>query len=260
MSERLRWSKFWWQDHENDKALRSCSLAAQGLWMRMLCVMAEAERHGFLLINGRQPSARQLAAITSAPERDVAKYLNELDEAGVFSREPDGTIFCRRMVRDNAAREKAREDGRKGGNPRLKAEVQSEDNRGVNPPLKLQEAEAEAEIQKPPSPPSEVRSPRGCRLPPDWQPNDEDAEYAARLGLDPNRVAENFRDYWHAKAGKDAAKLDWPATWRGWCRRDAERQPRPARSAPQPESKLGWMFPDLGRQFDLDSRAEEVMQ
>lgn len=28
-----------------------------------------------------------------------------------------------------------------------------------------------------------------------------------------------FRDYWSAKAGKDAAKLDWLATWRNWLRR-----------------------------------------
>jgi hypothetical protein len=32
-------------------------------------------------------------------------------------------------------------------------------------------------------------------------------------------LAERFADYWHAKAGKDAAKLDWPATWRNWCRK-----------------------------------------
>lgn len=65
---------------------------------------------------------------------------------------------------------------------------------------------------------------RGIRLPADWWPDDKLGRYAHDLGLDPRRVAENFRDYWHAKAGKDATKLDWPATWRGWCRRDAERR------------------------------------
>ena len=30
--------------------------------------------------------------------------------------------------------------------------------------------------------------------------------------------AAKFADYWHAKAGKDGAKLDWLATWRNWCR------------------------------------------
>lgn len=31
-------------------------------------------------------------------------------------------------------------------------------------------------------------------------------------------MAEDFRDYWVAKPGKDGAKLDWLATWRRWCR------------------------------------------
>jgi uncharacterized protein YdaU (DUF1376 family) len=74
-----------------------------------------------------------------------------------------------------------------------------------------------------PSQPSVGRSPRGSRLPPEWSPDAEMRAFAEGLGLDADRVAANFRDYWHAKAGKDAVKLDWPATWRGWCRREAER-------------------------------------
>jgi hypothetical protein len=30
---------------------------------------------------------------------------------------------------------------------------------------------------------------------------------------------DQFRDYWQAKSGKDATKLDWPATWRTWMRK-----------------------------------------
>lgn len=75
-----------------------------------------------------------------------------------------------------------------------------------------------------PQPPA-LRPPvsRGCRLPPDWAPSDADAAFARDLRLDAMRVAASFRDYWHAKPGKDGVKADWPATWRNWCRRDAER-------------------------------------
>jgi hypothetical protein len=31
--------------------------------------------------------------------------------------------------------------------------------------------------------------------------------------------AAQFRDYWIAKPGAQACKLDWEATWRNWCRR-----------------------------------------
>jgi hypothetical protein len=30
--------------------------------------------------------------------------------------------------------------------------------------------------------------------------------------------AEKFKDYWIAKGGREACKLDWEATWRNWCR------------------------------------------
>ena len=38
------------------------------------------------------------------------------------------------------------------------------------------------------------------------------------------RAFEGFRDYWIARAGERARKLDWEATWRGWCRRDTSPQ------------------------------------
>jgi len=34
------------------------------------------------------------------------------------------------------------------------------------------------------------------------------------------RVFADFRDYWTAKAGEGARKVDWFATWRVWCRRE----------------------------------------
>ena len=52
-------------------------------------------------------------------------------------------------------------------------------------------------------------------LPKEW----EDWCKANRNDLLPEEVFEGFRDWWTAKAGKDAAKVDWFATWRTWCRR-----------------------------------------
>jgi hypothetical protein len=37
---------------------------------------------------------------------------------------------------------------------------------------------------------------------------------------------DKFRDYWSAKAGKDATKLDWVATWRNWMREAEQRAAR----------------------------------
>jgi hypothetical protein len=89
-----------------------------------------------------------------------------------------------------------------------------------------------------------VRSPtpRGSRLATDWRPDGEAVEFAQSLGLNPDGIAAQFRDYWHAKPGKEAVKLDWPATWRGWCRREAERRPTHAAAKP---GKLDWLIADM---------------
>ncbi|SSZ40901.1 Uncharacterized protein conserved in bacteria [Bartonella grahamii] len=67
-----------------------------------------------------------------------------------------------------------------------------------------------------------VKTDRGCRLPADFEP---DCDFAIREGLPPERVKveiAKFRDYWNAKAGKDASKRDWQATWRNWVRKAIE--------------------------------------
>ncbi|GAN55234.1 hypothetical protein [Tanticharoenia sakaeratensis] len=226
-----RWSKFWWQDWQRDPALRMCSLAARGAWIEMLCLMADADPVGHLLVNGRSPSPRQLGAVLGCGEKEAAKLLGELADNGVFSRTDDGVIYSRRMVRDKAVSDEASANGKMGGNPRLK--------RGVNPhpkgeqtaPLIHQEAEAEAEADTSlrsvgaddaPKP----KSVRASRLPADWQPDPEQRQYALDHGVDPGREAENFREYWLAKAGQSATKTDWGLTWRSWVRRSAERGPQ----------------------------------
>ena len=74
-----------------------------------------------------------------------------------------------------------------------------------------------------PQPKKSTSSKRGHRLPDDWQPSQELIDYANERNLDPEREAEDFRDYWHSKPGAGGVKLDWAATWRTWCRRSADR-------------------------------------
>jgi len=64
---------------------------------------------------------------------------------------------------------------------------------------------------------------RGSRLPEDWVLPKAWGEWALAEFPEwtPGTVrleASKFADFWHAKAGRDAAKLDWCATWRNWCR------------------------------------------
>lgn len=75
---------------------------------------------------------------------------------------------------------------------------------------------------------------RGTRLPDDWQPGEAEVRYARDHGLDPGRVAEKFKNHWRSAAGKGAVKLDWSATWRNWCLRDAEDAPCKPADKPVP--------------------------
>lgn len=169
------WMKFYPADWRADPALRMCSLAARGLWMEMLSIMHEAAPRGSLLINGKNVGSKQLASLCGAAPREIVALLTELETAGVFSRTDDGTIFSRRMKRDDekAARDKA--NGKTGGNPNLTPKV--------NPPLKAQTPDArnpEARIQKP------KKMARASALPSPWIEADRERFWAAF----PNKVGK----------------------------------------------------------------------
>jgi len=117
---RQPWMKFYPSDWRADPALRMCSVAARGLWMEMLCIMHEADPKGSLVLNARPLNERQLAGLAGASPNEVRKWLAELETAGVFSRESDGTIFSRRIRRDVERDAVAASAGSRGGNPEIR--------------------------------------------------------------------------------------------------------------------------------------------
>ena len=95
-----RWIKFWPQDWRSDPALRSCSVAARGLWFELLCIATEGQPYGHVTIAGRCPSVAQIARNVAIEIAEAETLLAELELAGVFSRTADGVIYSRRLVRD----------------------------------------------------------------------------------------------------------------------------------------------------------------
>jgi hypothetical protein len=61
---------------------------------------------------------------------------------------------------------------------------------------------------------------RGQRLPKGWTPDPavREAMREECPSVDLDAEHRKFTDHWNAKTGKDAAKLDWNATWRNWIR------------------------------------------
>ncbi len=76
-------------------------------------------------------------------------------------------------------------------------------------------------------------APRGTRLPDDFAVTAAMVEWARQHAphVDGRIETEQFCDYWRSKAGRDATKLDWIATWRAWMRKAEQQAGRPRKAA-----------------------------
>lgn len=131
------YSKFFWSDWRSEPKLRVCSLAARGLWIDMLALMAEATPKGELRIGDQAITTEQLATIIGSPLEDVKAALTELESKGVFSRTRAGVAYSRRMCRDEKRRRISVENGKLGGNPSLSkdTDIPVSDNPRLKRPL-----------------------------------------------------------------------------------------------------------------------------
>lgn len=159
----------------------------------------------------------------------------EIGETGVtlprFDRHNGNTaknraLTAKRVEKSRALKRQSNAEVTQGELPR--EEKNREDiSTGTNVPVVAQKAE-----KKP--------STKGSRLPADWRPTREylDAALAIKPDMTQDwfvKVAHSFKDYWIAKSGKDAAKVDWLATFRNWARREAEKSTN--RIPPKPNNE-----------------------
>jgi hypothetical protein len=128
----LPFLKFFPRDHTSDVALRSLPDSARLAWDEMLWLMHAGEPYGHLAIKGKAIELATLAQLVAMKPAVLKRSVAELEAAGVFSRTPEGTIYCRRMVRDEDVRSRRAAGGHLGGNPALGRKVTnvvgSEDN------------------------------------------------------------------------------------------------------------------------------------
>jgi hypothetical protein len=164
---------------------------------------------------------------------DAAVFEAALIEAGFLERNGD-TITVTGWAEKNASLLAAWENGSKGGRPKKNPDETHGKPTG-NPAVTHGEPAAnpaETDKRREEKNSSSLRSEevRATRLPQDWALPDEWRDWAAseRKDLDPIKTAEQFRDYWAAKPGKDGRKTDWQATWRNWVRN--QRTPQPVKT------------------------------
>lgn len=227
--------QFYPADWRKDPALSACSLSARGLWIELMCIAHEGGTYGVLSINGKPMAPAQIARMVGESPSVVAKLLAELEDAGVFSRDEQGCIYSRRMVKDEHVRNVRADAGRLGGNPNL-LKQKDKQTEGQNPTPSSSSSSSSLENED--TAPS-AKSPRGTALPKDWTLPDDWKTWAEkeRPDVDVVTVSESFRDFWIAKPGKDGRKADWQATWRNWVRNQRAQPMR--RAEPQQASSVG---------------------
>ena len=159
----------------------------------------------------------------AATVRDV---LNEF-----FEQTPEGWRHVRcdeEILRMQDKQAKARASAHASVNARKAKAQQPHSESTANVERTLSERSTDVQLPTPTPTPTPVidAAPKGAakakRLSADWMlPKDWGLWALENMRWDEATIrleADKFRDFWVAKAGKDACKNDWLATWRNWCR------------------------------------------
>lgn len=189
------------------------SLAEDGAYNRLLRLQWTAP-------GGKLPAdlpwiMRKMRAVTEADQAVVVTVIGEF-----FTRK-GGKIFSDRLLKEwvkaNDSHERRILAGSRGGNAKA---LKNKDYEPSNAQAMLKQPEPEPDIEKREAKASPKK--RGSRLPDGWFLPLTWGQWAVAEGYSSDTIrteAENFKDYWHSKAGPTASKLDWEATWRIWVRK-----------------------------------------
>ena len=125
--------QFYPGDWLNDARLRMVSVGARGLWIEMICLMHQGSEYGYLKVGGKVILNSNLARMCGATLQEVEGWIGELEQVEVFSRDAEGCIYSRRMIRDEQVRQARASGGKLGGNPALKGKNKVNLNRNLSP-------------------------------------------------------------------------------------------------------------------------------
>ncbi len=88
-------------DWVRDQALNACSLAAQGLWIRLLCHMWDSEKVGYLIVNDNSLDKEGIQNMLKMSNDIFDGPWNELVKYGVIKKDSEtDAYYSKRMVKD----------------------------------------------------------------------------------------------------------------------------------------------------------------
>jgi hypothetical protein len=93
---------FFWNDWDNEPGMKFCSLAAQGLWVKLLSLAARSREHGVVVVGEHASKVEDLPALLTPACGETADILGALiDQLVAFkvaSVDDQGRLYNRRMV------------------------------------------------------------------------------------------------------------------------------------------------------------------
>ncbi|EHD12899.1 hypothetical protein CIN_21450 [Commensalibacter intestini A911] len=233
------WVKFKHKEWLTYGAFQKLTRTVRCYWVDLFSLSYSCDKIGHLQINGKPLTNQEIAKSISSSKREFESALKKLIEVGLCKISSNGTIIIPQVLElydENNLRKSSNNAAKSLRNP---CEI-TRGNGGNQPKTTTQEKEEDKDIredkkeksvkkenqdlidgQRDVSPNGSTK--KGSRLPDDWMPTENDIAYAQNLNLDPEKIAEDFCDWWHAKAGAGARKTDWSLTWKTWCRRENEK-------------------------------------
>jgi hypothetical protein len=116
-------SLVFWNDLRHDTQLRRCSPAAKGLWaVHFLPCAAESPEFGVVIVDNLPSRREDLGALFCREFGETAEatqaLVDELVKFGAGKIDNQGRVYCKRMVREEAARRAKSDAGKAGADAR----------------------------------------------------------------------------------------------------------------------------------------------
>lgn len=233
-----------------DAKVVACSFESRLLFQGLWCLADYMGRLKYVPVEIKME-------VFPADNVDIEKHMRELEQVGLIQMYQDhsGTALVQIVgfTKHQNPHINERMDKDKNPLPHLPGPNDCKPAEGEEKPTEKQKVEDALRVLReysdsnpadslnliPPSLKESSPRKRGCRIPEGWQPSDELKQWAIteRPGLDLKRVVDSFTDYWKAKTGQQATKLDWDATFRNWVRNEKPNGTHQTGSRPSAASR-----------------------
>jgi hypothetical protein len=222
MSKRRdRWFRFYEDAVNNPKAQRLPGELFK-FWVNCLCLASKND--------GELPDVADVAWALRLPEKRVAEWLAALEAAVLLDVDAEtGRYLPHDWDEHQYQSDRSTERVKRFRERQVKRSGNVSCAVSETAPDTDTDTDTDTEVEAAQAPPPQRR--RGTRLPDDWEPTPADLAFAGQHGWAGTGLineALKFRNYWTAKAGASAVKLDWHRTFCNWlltARQGAQSRP-----------------------------------